>query len=174
MFNIYVKQNILFGRVKMMSIIQIHKKINFINLTPHNITILRNNRKIEIKPSGFIARVEIDEYLDSSLSEKLDIDVYYVTPSRVVIEGNNKKYEIRMNEDMINVVHEIGDPRAINVLIVSHVVFTELMKMGISWRDQSYIIVVPNTNPQHVIRDKNGKIIGVDSFQIPLFSHRRG
>ena len=110
-----------------------------VNLTPHSITIfLSDDTTYTIPPSGTVARVEVQSVV-----------VRHIGPMPVVkvVFGN---------------VENLPDPKPGVVYVVSTVVLLALKEKNIKRQD----VVAPDTSPQSVIRDKEGRIVGVRRFQI--------
>jgi len=119
--------------------------VEFLNLTPHEVTIFDAEGKnviMRIPPSGVVARVE-------TVSEIIG----YCDAGQVKIPVRATRYgEIR------------GLPEAKKgvIYIVSTVVLLALKAKGIKRND----VVAPDTNPDSVVRDEQGRVIGVKYFQV--------
>jgi hypothetical protein len=112
----------------------------FINLTPHKVTIYsRDGKKIiaEIPPSGLVARVTVT--------------------SRIV--GEIAGIPVRKAE--YGEIENLPDPMHDVYYVVSTVVLIALKEKGIHRPD----VIAPDTNPDSVIRDSEGRVIGVRFFQ---------
>jgi len=117
-------------------------KIKILNLTPHDINIFDPSGENIIKvyeKSGITARVNtIRQYFT-----KIDgVPVYRISYGN--IEGI-PKYEPD------------------TYIIVSLIVAQALILVNSPWIGH---ILVPDTSPEGVVRDKNGRILGVKGFQI--------
>ena len=114
--------------------------VEYINLTPHEITLIddQGNVKMKIPPSGQVVRVKSEQQVNRELEDGVKIYDTVFTE----IEGLPEK-----KEDTI--------------YIVSTLVLQALKANGIERDD----VVAPNTSPGQVVRDENGRIIGVKSFQ---------
>jgi hypothetical protein len=114
--------------------------VGFINLTPHKVTVydLEGKKVIaEIPPSGMVARVS--------------------TVSRVV--GEIAGIPVRKTE--YGEIENLPDPMPDTYYVVSTVVLIALKEKGIHRPD----VIAPDTNPDSVIRDSEGRVIGVRFFQ---------
>jgi hypothetical protein len=114
--------------------------VGFINLTPHKVTVydLEGKKVIaEIPPSGMVARVAVT--------------------SRIV--GEIAGIPVRKTE--YGEVENLPDPMPDTYYVVSTVVLIALKEKGIHRPD----VIAPDTNPDSVIRDSEGRVIGVRFFQ---------
>ena len=116
--------------------------MKFINLTPHEINICNDSGDIILKilPSGKQLRLQTKSVLVASLN---GVPVY------------KTKFELDKEE----VKELLKDQEAI--YIVSTLLLQALKENGIEGQ-----FIAPNTNPEFVIRDAQGKIIGVKAFQV--------
>lgn len=107
-----------------------------INLTPHEITLVRKDgEKVVIPPSGKVARVRVEQ------KEVGEIDGFPVVQSEFgEVEG--------LPEEREGVIY-----------IVS---FPVLQALQGTRSD----VVAPDTSPQGAVRDEQGRIIGVKRFQV--------
>jgi len=115
--------------------------VQLINLTPHDIVIYHEDGetvKLVVKPSGKVARVTVKR---KKIGEINGIPVYRNEFSEV--EG-------------------LPFPKRGVIYIVSILVQQALKLRGIKRKD----VVSPDTSPEGVVRDKNGKIVGTKGFQI--------
>jgi len=112
-------------------------EIELVNLTPHTITVFDNNgnKILEVKPSGTVARVE--------------------TETEVVGEVNG----IPIVKTKFKEVGNIPEPKPDTMYIVSTLV---LQAVG---NDRPDLIAPDTASPESVIRDGNGRILGVRRFQ---------
>jgi hypothetical protein len=114
--------------------------VGFINLTPHKVTIYSSDGKkiiAEIPPSGLVARVTVTSKIIGEVAE---------IPIRKAEYGE---------------IENLPDPMPDTYYIVSTVVLIALREKGIHRPD----VISPDTNPDSVIRDPEGRIIGVRFFQ---------
>ena len=114
----------------------------FLNLTPHNITIVTkgHNRQVILDiPSKGIARVKIREKLNHVVSIN-DND----------IKIKQTKYEI------------VGVPT--NIDKWKYIIVSEITKMAINDLNWNQEVKNKFIYPDKVKKDKNGKIIGTTSF----------
>jgi hypothetical protein len=114
--------------------------VGFINLTPHKVTVydLEGKKVIaEIPPSGMVARVAVT--------------------SRIV--GEIAGIPVRKAE--YGEIENLPDPMPDTYYVVSTVVLIALREKGINRPD----VIAPDTNPDSVIRDLEGRVIGVRFFQ---------
>jgi hypothetical protein len=114
--------------------------VGLINLTPHKVTIYsRDGEKViaEIPPSGMVARVAVTS---KTIGEVAGI------PIRKAEYGE---------------IENLPDPMPDTYYIVSTVVLIALREKGIHRPD----VLAPDTNPDSVIRDPEGRVIGVKYFQ---------
>jgi len=115
--------------------------VTLVNLTPHDIVIYDEDGetvKLVIKPSGKVARVTVKRKKVGKIN---GVPVYRNEFSEV--EG-------------------LPFPKRGVVYIVSILVQQALKLRGIKRKD----IVSPDTSPEGVVRDKNGRILGTKGFQI--------
>ena len=114
--------------------------VGFINLTPHKVTVYDSKGEkviAEIPPSGMVARVAVT--------------------SKII--GEVAGIPIRKAE--YGEIENLPDPMPDTYYIVSTVVLIALREKGIHRPD----VISPDTNPDSVIRDSEGRIIGVRFFQ---------
>ena len=112
----------------------------FVNLTPHEITVYDStgqNVILKIPPSGKVARVSVF--------------------SRVIGEING----IPIRRAEYGEVQDLPEPKEGVIYIVSTVLLIALREKGIARDD----VVAPDTNPDSVVRDPQGRVIGVRYFQ---------
>ena len=112
-------------------------EIELVNLTPHTITVYGEDgsKILEVKPSGIVARVE--------------------TETEVVGEVNG----IPIVRTRFKEVGNIPEPGPDRMYIVSTLV---LQAVG---KDRPDLIAPDTASPESVIRDGNGRILGVRRFQ---------
>ena len=114
--------------------------MKFVNLTPHEVVVYGDDGSIRLRipPSGTVARVE----------------------TRSVVVGEVNGVPVRATEygDIVG----LPGPEADTVYIVSTVLLIALRAKGINRDD----VVAPDTNPDSVIRDPEGRVIGVKYFQV--------
>ena len=117
-----------------------NSEVKFINLTPHEVTIYddHGNIKLRIPPSGVVARVQ----------------------TRSIIIGEIEGVPLRITE--YGDITDLPDPQPNTIYIVSSILLIALKTKGIVRND----VVAPDTNPDSVIRDSQGRIIGVKYFQV--------
>ena len=119
--------------------------VKFVNLTPHEVTIFDPEGKnviMRIPPSGMVARVSVVS----------DVIGYFSTP-----QGN-----IPIRKTVYGEMQGLLEPSEGTIYIVSTVVLLALKAKGIKRDD----VVAPDTNPDSVVRDPEGRIIGVKYFQV--------
>ena len=116
----------------------------YLNLTPHKVNVFM----LEIPPSGCIARLESNQKLIMSTP----IPVYKTEYSSITVNG----------KPFSEFIEKTSGERY-TVYIVSTITLIALKIQGFPLQTENYIIVSPNT--ARAIRDENGNIIGVDSFQ---------
>ena len=116
------------------------RRVEIINLTPHEIIIVSEDGEeiMRIPPSGQVARVSVK--------------------SEVVGEINGVKVRKVVYGDIVG----LPEPRENTFYVVSTIVLLALREKGIYRRD----LIAPDTNPDSVIRDPQGRVIGVKYFQI--------
>jgi len=115
--------------------------VTLVNLTPHDIVIYHEDGKtvkLVIRASGQVARATARR---KKIGEINGIPVYRNEFSEV--EGLPK-------------------PKRGVIYIVSSLVQQALKLRGIKRKD----IVSPDTSPEGVVRDKNGRILGTKGFQV--------
>jgi hypothetical protein len=115
--------------------------LKFVNLTPHEVVIYSPDGKniiFQIPPSGKVARVSVKAEL-----------VGYVNgvPIRKTTYGD---------------IEGLPDQQPNTIYITSTIVLLALQAKGIRRSD----VLSPDTNPDSVVRDASGKIIGVKYFQV--------
>lgn len=111
------------------------KKVEFVNLTPHPITLVRENGETTtIPPSGVVARVAVKR-------EKI---------------GELNGFPV--HRSIFGEVEGLPEPQDGVVYIVSFPVLQAL-------QGKRSDVVAPDTTPQGAVRDENGQIIGVRGFQ---------
>jgi len=123
-------------------------EVKFVNLTPHAIVIfLPNGNKLEIPPSGQVARVATYRNQVGTLS----------TP-----EGEIPLVRVEYGE-----VEGLPErPEEGTVYIVSLVVAQAVKaspSLAALWTGR---LLVPDTSPQGAVRDSEGRIIGVKALQV--------
>lgn len=111
--------------------------VEFVNLTPHEITIIQGDDECKIQPSGSLARLRYN------VNKKTKIGGFKL------VEFDNE------------VITGIPKPEDNKVFIVSSVIMQALRTNGLLRSD----IVSPDTSRYSAIRDKNGNIIAVRGFQ---------
>jgi hypothetical protein len=119
--------------------------VRFLNLTPHEVTVFDAEGKnviMRIPPSGVIARVE--------------------TVSEIVGYCDTGQAKIPVRATRYGEIRGLPEARKGVIYIVSTVVLLALKAKGIERDD----VVAPDTNPDSVIRDSEGRIIGVKYFQV--------
>ena len=112
----------------------------FVNLTPHEVTVYDSagqNVVLKIPPSGKVARV--------------------TTASKIV--GYLNGIPVRRTE--YGEIQGLPEPREGVIYIVSTIVLIALREKGMKRDD----VIAPDTNPDSIIRDKDGRVIGVKYFQ---------
>ena len=110
--------------------------VTFVNLTPHDIVVYRDDDRTETIPaSGQVARVQ-------TIQEQVD-ELNFIPVVRT-----------KFGE-----VEGLPEPRRDTVYIVSSLVLQAL-------RGSRKDIVAPDTGPESAVRDENGRIIGIRRFQI--------
>jgi hypothetical protein len=113
---------------------------NLVNLTPHEVVLYDSTGQsiaLKIPPSGKVARVTVK--------------------AEIVGEVNG----IFIRKTTYGDIVDLPDQQEDTVYIVSTVVLLALHAKGIRRGD----VVSPDTNPDSVIRDPQGKILGVKYFQ---------
>jgi hypothetical protein len=115
--------------------------VKFINLTPHEVVLYdetAQNVILKIPPSGKVARVSVKSEIVGNIDG---------VPIRRTTYGD---------------IQDLPDPLPNTVYIVSTVLLIALQAKGIRRTD----VVSPDTNPDSVIRDTNGRVMGVKYFQV--------
>jgi hypothetical protein len=113
-------------------------EIEIKNMTSHDITVVIGEAVQTFPPSGTVVRV-------SSLEE-------------IVGEVNG----IPVKKIIYGEVENLPEKEDDVVLVVSLPVLLRLKEEG----KRRYDLVAPNTSPSGAVRDKEGRIIGVRSFQV--------
>jgi len=116
------------------------RRVEIINLTPHEITIISEGGEeiMRIPPSGTVARVSVK--------------------SEVVGEVNGVPIRKTVYGDIVG----LPEPRENTFYVVSTLVLIAAREKGICRRD----LIAPDTNPDSVIRDHQGRVVGVKYFQV--------
>jgi len=114
--------------------------VRIINLTPHEIVVMSEGGEeiLRVPPSGTVTRVEVK--------------------TEVIGEINGVKVRKVVYGDIVG----LPEPRENTFYVVSTIVLLALREKGIYRRD----LIAPDTNPDSVIRDPQGRVIGVKYFQI--------
>jgi hypothetical protein len=113
---------------------------NLVNLTPHEVILYDSTGQsiaLKIPPSGKVARV--------------------TTKSEIIGEING----IPVRKTTYGDIVDLPDPQPDIIYVVSTIVLLALKDKGIVRPD----VVSPDTNPDSVMRDPQGKILGVKYFQ---------
>jgi len=140
---------------------------SFINLTPHDIRIKdsRTGEMIEIKRSGFVARLQ-----------EVILDAGNLRLNEHVIQLVEKQYqEVMVNgKPFIQFIKRHPDYDRIHCVIVSLACLgplTKIVESAVKERKLKGILVLaPDTGPDSVIRDEKGRVIGVKRLQlVPSF-----
>jgi len=116
-----------------------------VNLTPHTITILSQDGETlaQIPPSGTVARVSMGREHVGSLSYQ-GAEIPLVRPSYGEVEG----------------LPELPEP---DTLYVVSVLVAQALADDPTWRGR---LLVPDTGPGSVVRDADGRIVGVRYLQV--------
>ena len=118
------------------------KCVKIVNLTPHAITIiLPDGQKLEIPPSGTVARVSVKAKEVGKL-EYAGMEVPIVKLEYGDVVG-------------------LPEPQEGTIYLVSTLVLMALKDKGIKRND----VFSPDTSPESAIRDSQGRIIGVRRLQ---------
>jgi len=114
--------------------------VRIINLTPHEVVVMSEGGEeiLRVPPSGQVARVSVK--------------------SEVVGEVNGIPIRKTVYGDIVG----LPEPRSNTIYIVSTIVLIALKDKGIHRND----VVSPDTNPDSVVRDSQGRIVGVKYFQV--------
>ena len=122
-----------------------------INLTPHTINLHKEDGTvIEIPSSGTIR-----------LKEKVSDPIY---PFVVVKSFENPEVIYRDEVKVVEITPE--DPDTL-IIIVSSIALDIVKEIDLPEEIQKFtrkIVVAPDTGPNSVIRDENGRIVGVKRF----------
>jgi hypothetical protein len=121
-------------------------KVKLVNLTPHELNVYNSEGKVILSlpppPEGTpIPRVSIK----SEVVGTINIDGVEV-PIRKVVYGD---------------VENLPQPEEDTIYVVSTFVILALKEKGIERKD----LLSPDTNPDSVIRDKDGRVLGVKYLQ---------
>jgi len=116
------------------------EETTLVNLTPHAINIFddNGNKVLEIPPSGIVTRVSSTQVTFKQIAD------------------------IPVSKTIFTDIVDLPEPTENTVFIVSSLVLQALKARGIKRDD----LVAPDTSPNSVIRDENGRIIGVKGFQL--------
>jgi len=114
--------------------------VRIINLTPHEVVVMSEDDEeiMRIPPSGQVARVEVK--------------------TEVIGEINGIKVRKVVYGDIVG----LPEPQENTIYVVSTLVLIALKDKGIHRDD----VVSPDTNPDSVVRDSQGRIVGVKYFQV--------
>jgi len=138
---------------------------DLVNLTPHEITIVGEDGKVRavIPPSGQVARVKTEQavvrYVDN-------IPVVKSTISE--IEGLPHKCDNCILDCFVEYVFEDGrvyspDPKDCDQNPLTYYIVSSLVAQVLSGKRND--LLAPDTSPNGVVRDSEGRIIGVKRFQ---------
>jgi len=118
----------------------VKEEVKFVNLTPHEVVVFDSGQNIILKipPSGQTARVSVTSMVIGEING---------IPVRRTIYG-----------DVIG----LPEPRDNTFYVVSTLVLLALKEKGIVRGD----VVAPDTSIDSVVRDSEGRIIGVRYFQV--------
>ena len=114
-----------------------------INLTPHAMVVFSSDGTTEvarIEPTGVVVRVQ---------TEATEVGV-------VSINGA----DIPVVETSYGQVENLPEQQDGTTFVVSTMVLSALKALGVNRRD----VVAPDTGPQAVVRDGEGRILGVKRF----------
>jgi len=115
------------------------KEVELVNLTPHRVVILLlGHRRVEIPPSGTVARVSV----------------------RAVPHGSIGGIPVVRTE--YGDITDLPEPKRGTVFIVPTLVLVALRAKGIQRDD----LVAPDTSPASAVRDEAGRIVAVRRFQV--------
>jgi len=118
-------------------------KYNIVNLTPHEVVVRNGNYEIRIPPSGKVARVQQEFKVFPSLKNGLG-EIPVVGVARGKIEN-------------------LPEPKNGTIYIVSGIVLE-----AVKARSSRIDVFSPDTSPEGVIRDENGKIEAVRRLVVAL------
>lgn len=126
--------------------------VKIVNLTPHVVNYFTGTVQIAFQPSGKIARIAsrmpVAFHLDYN-GEYIPVCFNDYSDGVQIVDINTKEVEeLPKQEDGV-------------YYIVSTITIQALKAMGIERSD----FISPNTSPSAVIRDENGNIVAVTSFQ---------
>lgn len=130
------------------------QQINYVNLTPHEIVIVRPEREtLRIPPSGTVLRVKT-ESLEVSRT-KDGIPIHKVVPLAESL--SDAMWTIRSH------LYTPDEPWLCNYVILSG--------LALDWLEprltdeESVRVLAPDTGPGSVVRDAHGRIAGVQAFR---------
>lgn len=131
-----------------------------INLTPHEITIYHEEGALRIPPSGHVARVIIDNTETTPVTVKNGSEIINIP----AVTRQPKGLDLPPPDKFIS------NPKGVAsvTLLVSAMVGEYIAQHGLpaQWLDllrEGVVVIVaaPDTGPDSVVRDENGRIIGV-------------
>ena len=130
--------------------------MRFINLTPHPITLVTEEGKIEIPPSGEVLRVAEERKVLEK--EELVEEVLYkdITIGEKAFRNEHELYEYLKEKFNVNENGRV-------YVIVSLPALLSLKAKGFAREYQNYLMVAPDTS-RRAVRDEQGRIVGVKGF----------
>ncbi|CAB5226071.1 hypothetical protein UFOVP755_40 [uncultured Caudovirales phage] len=114
--------------------------MQFINITPHSIDLLLDNKKISIPPTGVVARCSVDSEQLPTISATFD----------------SMEFEIPMSQTRLGEIVGLPPKMQDTYYITSIVVAQKASQLG------RVDVIVPD-----VIRDSKGNIVGCKGFYRP-------
>jgi len=131
-----------------------------LNLTPHKITIVGENKSITLEPSGYVARVITRE------TKKYEVPIKQGDVTVIVPAVEREQVDVQL-PDPREVLQSLNGISGV-VLLVSSMVGDYVKNKGLppEWLAVARIgisitVAAPDTGPDSVVRDSEGRIIGV-------------
>jgi|Deesub1362A_J573_1020465.scaffolds.fasta_scaffold03301_3 hypothetical protein len=133
--------------------------MKFVNMTPHAITIVGEDGlvKLVIPPSGKVARVRTEQTIVGSINTISIVKTELGDVEGVPTVCSNCHFD---SADCVYKPRGLGaceDQEPAEIYVVS-----SLVAQALKGRKD---VVAPDTSPQGVVRDENGRIVGVKRFQ---------
>ena len=111
--------------------------MDIINLTPHKVTVILDNKKVEYPASGTVARLDsVEQLFCSAVTSRVGVPVYSAPEFTAAIG--------------------LPDDTTANIIVSMPV--AQYLQQKKYWRGA---VLSPDTGPGQAVRDKEGVIVGV-------------
>jgi len=147
-------------------------KTKLINLTPHKITIVGEDGEVRarIPPSGKVARVVTEQTLIGYVENIPVVKTNFGDIEGIPHVCDNCDYDcyVRYDSDGVGEVDPsyaklIDDLRCMGQRPVRYYIVSSLVAQALAGKRND--LLAPDTSPQGVVRDEEGRIVGVKRFQ---------